>query len=115
MIWDPHVRVEGTGARHDMARGETLRQIAADLHGSTVRGIAPPFSLGCAQRKPRRPVKRKALLCRKAGGPLRAAFLLGCGGCWLEVPPESGSLLPGALYPLLRGGTSPHLAAWVLT
>jgi len=76
-----------------------LRLRAALIAPEPVLGFAPPFSLGCAQRKPRRPVKRKALICRKANAT--GAGLLVYESCCLEVPTESDSLLPGALYSVI--------------
>ena len=60
--------------------------------------FAPPLFFVLPKKSRRARWKRKRFMCRKAGGPLRAAFLLGCGSCWLEVPTESRTLLLGALH-----------------
>jgi len=66
------------------------------------------------QKKMPRPAKENCFVPQIQQSPCGAASLLVCGSCWLEALTESGYLLPGALYPLLCGSVSPHLAAWVL-
>ena len=57
------------------------------------RGNAPPFSLGLAQRKRPRPVKRK-VPSRKVGALLRKTGVVVAGAVQTYRP------VPGALYPM---------------
>ena len=73
----------------------------------------PPFLFFAKKRNGPCTVQRETA-CAAKPSARRADFLLGYGGGWLGLPTESGSLLPCALYLLLCGSASPHLAAWEL-
>ena len=75
------------------------------------RGNAPPFSLGLAQRKRPRPVKRKALgritLTQPCQGDRKT-------GVAVAGTVQTCRLVPGALYPCgAEMVLPPHLMAWI--
>jgi len=73
----------------------------------------PPFSLLAAKKTGRARSKRNRFYVAKPAARLGCLFAA-CGSCWLEVPTESISLLPGALDRFPRRTVPPHFEVRVL-